>query len=589
MMEKLTTRSLGVVFALVLVATGCQKTPPKAVVKKSALCTLSDSSGCAVRSPRPKQTMTPVRPENEVSPFYESLSDSAIDESPTGNQIDEVISQESERPEENEEVIGQEAEREINKSNETLFGSPVEINDMMEKWIVYFQTRGRDKFVEYLARSGRYVPMMRRILRENGLPEDLVYLSMIESGFKPYAYSRAKASGPWQFMKGTGKLYGLRYNWWIDERRDPEKSSIAAAQHLKDLYDQFGHWYLAAAGYNAGAGKITKAIRKYSTEDFWELSKSRYRYLRSETKNYVPKMLAAAIIAKDPKRFGFTDIQYETPLEYETVTIPEATELRAIAETISVSHDQLLELNPELRRDITPPDMPNYELKVPKGYASKVLATYPEIRKKSADGARRHVARRGETIASIARLYHIDPATLADFNRLPSPPRIRSGMQLAVPIWGGPPTKSAAKQPVFSKFASEEEPTSTYRVRSGDTLWSISRRFNVSVSEIRHWNNLSDSGLRPGKKLRLIARTDPPMLEPANRGGDETPEAAKIKPKPETTKSAGGWTVHKVEPGESLWTIAKRYKVSIGDLTQWNNIEPDEKLYPGFELKIRAL
>lgn len=217
---------------------------------------------------------------------------------------------------EREGVIGEEVEDSIAStklSDVPLPDVPLVLNMQVEKWMNYFQGSGRKYFTLWLARSSRYVPMMKQILRENGLPEGLIYLSMIESGFRPYAYSRARAVGPWQFMKFTGERYGLKVTYWIDERMDPEKSTIAAAQHLKDLYDEFNHWYLAAAGYNAGSGKINRAIHRYGTEDFWEMSQKKHRYLKPETKNYVPKLLAASLLASDPAKYGFTDIEYQEP------------------------------------------------------------------------------------------------------------------------------------------------------------------------------------------------------------------------------------------------------------------------------------
>ena len=245
------------------------------------------------------------------------------------------------------------------------FDIPIVINERVEHFVQYFQTTAKKIFVNWLARSERYIPFMRNLLKESGLPEDLVYMALIESGFNPYAYSRRKASGPWQFIYFTGKRYGLKVNWWVDERRDPEKSTIAAAKYLKDLYDLFECWYLAAAGYNAGEGKIINAMKRYRTEDFWELTK--YRYLKRETKDYVPQMIAAALIAKDPERYGFVGIEYQEPLRYEKVNVPAVTDLRLIAKACEAPVEELKDLNPELLRWCTPPDSQKYEIRVPFG------------------------------------------------------------------------------------------------------------------------------------------------------------------------------------------------------------------------------
>ena len=256
------------------------------------------------------------------------------------------------------------------KSNRD-FDIPIVINAKVEQFIQYFQTSGKKVFSNWLARSEKYIPFMKNLLKGNGLPEDLVYMALIESGFNPYAYSRSKASGPWQFIYLTGKRYGLNLNWWVDERRDPEKSTIAATKYLKDLYDMFECWYLAAAGYNAGEGKIANAMKRYRTEDFWELSK--YNYLKQETKDYVPQMIAAALIAKDPEKYGFADIEYQEPLQYEKVRVPAVIDLRLIAKACEISVDELKDLNPELLRWCTPPDSPDYEIKIPFGGRNSFL------------------------------------------------------------------------------------------------------------------------------------------------------------------------------------------------------------------------
>ncbi len=254
---------------------------------------------------------------------------------------------------------------------------PVVSNERVEAFIELFEGPQKQWMERALRRSGRYSQRMKQILREEGLPEDLVYLALIESGFNPYAYSRAKAMGIWQFIPGTGRRYGLVINWWIDERRDLEKSARAAAHYLKNLYGLFDDWYLAAAAYNAGEGKMQRAIRKYDSTCFWDLSQ--YRYLQRETKNYVPKFLAALTIAKDPGRYGFADVEYDAPLLYETVTVPDATDLAVIAKGCGKSLSLLNKLNPQLLRGCTPPDYPDYEVKIPLGTKESFLAYYSQL------------------------------------------------------------------------------------------------------------------------------------------------------------------------------------------------------------------
>lgn len=556
---------------LFLLILGCASHPAPSHVADQpvAECTLSDTTNC-----RPKPLPAPTSPnpstvtETEAKPFFEASGASATSEA------EELPTPES------EEVIGQEVEEEIAKSAPPQFDIPIVVNAQVEKWIHYFQNRGRKYFAAWLSRSERYIPMMKRILRENGLPEDLVYLAMIESGFKPYAYSRAKASGPWQFIKGTGALYGLKVTWWIDERRDPEKSTIAAAQHLKDLYDQFNSWYLAAAGYNAGAGKISKAIRKYSTEDFWEMSKSKHRYLKAETKDYVPKMIAAALIAKEPEKYGFTNTEFDEPLQYDIVHIEDPVEITQVAEALGVSTDIMFELNPELKRDVTPPDIPNYELKIPKGSQGKFVMKYPDIREKSASVVVRHVVSRRESLASIAKRYRTTSSRLVSFNRLPGA-RVKRGMQLAIPMGRGvTEVESASAESTKSRGRTakrKSEPSSTYRVRPGDTLWSISRSLDVTVAELKSWNKgLDPSNLKVGKRLKVEPREDHPVLQASS---DSLPVA--VVPQSEE------WKTYVVRKGDTLSKIARTYGVSISQIAKWNEMETDDPLRPGDELKVK--
>ena len=243
------------------------------------------------------------------------------------------------------------------------FDIPIVFNDAVKYYVRYFTNEKKKVFANWLRRSRRYVPIITEILRKNNMPEDLVYLAMIESGFNPKAYSPAKACGPWQFIYETGGRYGLKVNYWIDERRDPEKSTVAAAKYLRDLFNQFGHWYLAAAGYNAGEGRIERAIVKHNTNDFWELYK--YNTLPQETKNYIPQLIAAAIIAKEPEKYGFGSITFEDPIRFVEISVPPATPLTAIAKASSLDLDAVRSYNPELVRGITPPGTGDYEIKLP--------------------------------------------------------------------------------------------------------------------------------------------------------------------------------------------------------------------------------
>jgi len=326
--------------------------------------------------------------------------------------------------------------------------------------------------------------------------------------------------------------------------------------------------------FDAGAGKITKAIRRYSTEDFWEMSKSKYRYLRRETKNYVPKMIAAALVAKDPERYGITNIKYLEPLQYDKVLVPHPTELKVIATELGVSKKALQTLNPELRRGITPPNMPNYELKVPMGTKQLFVASYPEIRKKSVSNVSRHVVRRGDSLWTIARAYGVNIGALKSFNQLRSN-KLRPGQQLAIPYKGASKRRSTRtvsyKPPKGAKAAK-------YKIRRGDTLWSISRRFDVTVTQIRKWNGLGRwQKIYPGKTLKIYSDNDPSILAPAK--GTITVNSVSGKK---------GWKVHRVRRGDTLWDIARKYDVSVSDITAWNSLNGNV-IKPGADLKIQTI
>ena len=321
------------------------------------------------------------------------------------------------------------------RKKEPDFDIPIVINDKVVQFIQFFQTTIRDKFVTWLARSKKYIPFMKNLLKEHGLPEDLVYLSLIESGFDPHAYSRSKAVGLWQFIYLTGKRYGLRVNWWVDERRDPEKSTIAAAKYLKDLHGIFDCWYLAAAGYNAGEYKIINAMKRYRTEDFWKLTE--YRYLKRETKDYVPQMIAAALITKDPERYGFTEVAYQEPLRYEKVKVPELTDLSSVANACETSLEEIKDLNPELRRRVTPPNESDYEMKIPFGKKDLFLENFETLKPLEKLPFKTHLVKQGDTLLKIAKLYRVDLEPLLEINHLNKKSQASKGMTLLIPISKG--------------------------------------------------------------------------------------------------------------------------------------------------------
>ena len=383
------------------------------------------------------------------------------------------------------------------------FDIPIVRNAKVEQWIAYFQGRGRKWYAVWLERSGKYIPMMRKILAEHDLPEDLVYLAMIESGFSARAYSRARAVGPWQFMKSTGRMYGLRANFWVDERRDPEKSTIAAARHLKDLYDQFQSWKLAAAAYNAGAGKVSRAIRRYRTEDFWELARG--RYLKPETRHYVPKLIAAALIAKEPEKYGFTEIEYQDPLEYDKVILEQPMNLIQLAEATNADIDTLLALNPELNHPVTPPESKAYELRIPSGRSSDFVAAVENLSESERVQYMAHKVRKGDTLQRIANLYRTTVTKITKMNGMTAQSRVRQGQVLLIPVPLDAKLASASRQADATRF-SNVSGGRVHVVRKGETLLRIARRYGVSVASIKEENNLRQSRIRPGRQL-IIPQT----------------------------------------------------------------------------------
>ncbi len=312
------------------------------------------------------------------------------------------------------------------------FNIPIVMNKNVRDFIRYFQTSNRKHFVRWLQRSEKYIPTMQKILDDNNLPTDLVYIAMIESGFSSSAYSRARAMGPWQFIKGTAKRYNLKMNWWIDERRDPIKSTIAASQYLQELYGMFDSWLLAAAGYNAGENKIKRAILKHNTEDFWEMTK--YRYLRPETKQYIPGLIAAALIAKNPSKYGFYDIVYEDAFEFDLVTTEEPLDLRKVAMELDTTYEELRVLNPELLRWCTPPDTASYEFRIPRGKKDLFLTNYEKMKPKEKMLFYFHQIQTGDTLYRIARLYGTSIQPIIDMNNLKSTRILRPGQHLIIPV-----------------------------------------------------------------------------------------------------------------------------------------------------------
>ncbi|MBZ5538940.1 MAG: transglycosylase SLT domain-containing protein [Acidobacteriia bacterium] len=374
---------------------------------------------------------------------------------------------------------------------------PLTVNDTVLSYLNFFQTpRGRAIVETGLRRAGRYRGMIARVLREEGLPQDLIYLAQAESAFQPQALSRAGARGIWQFVAYRGQQYGLRHTWWVDERQDPEKATRAAARHLRDLYAQFGDWYLTMAAYNCGPGNVQKAVERTGYADFWELYKR--NVLPRETKNYVPIILALTLIAKDAAHYGIA-VEPETPLKTDVVKPERPIDLRLVAETIDVDVETLRALNPALLRLVTPAE-PGYELRLPQGTADRFFAEIAAIPADKWVSWRRHRVEAGETLTAIAKRFRVTPAAIAQVNSLERSQPLEPGQKLIIPA-----AQSAAARNRLVR----------YRVRRGDTLDGIADRFSVSSEEVRRWNRLRAKRVGRGMVLRIYTLGGGPERAPA--------------------------------------------------------------------------
>ncbi len=458
---------------------------------------------------------------------------------------------------------------------------PLVINGFVQIYIDYFTGRGKHHMERWVKRSGKYFPMMKRIFREENVPEELIYLSMIESGLNPVARSWAKAVGIWQFIKGTGKLYGLEGNWWYDDRRNVEKATRAAAQHLRDLYNDFGDWHLAIAAYNSGAGRVRSAMRRSGTDVFWFLRK----FLPLETRNYVPQYIAAAVIAMNPEKFGIF-VEREPELIYDVVTIDQCVDLRVLAECASTDVEVLQELNPELLQLCTPPGYKGFELKIPKGSLdtfNEKFAQLPEEKKR--DWAV-HQVKKGETLSKIAKKYGISSYVLAEANNISVKKKLSSGQSLLIPVSSKlsllasqDDTPAKKQKSVKRKVDARGKTKITYKVKSGDTLSELAERFDVRISDLRNWNDIPY-----GRQLKADATIEIFVDSDKTEKFAAADSQKKITKRNKNLKKAY-WTNHVVRRGESLFTIAKKYGVTSQDIKNWNGIRSN-KIIPGQELEI---
>jgi len=452
---------------------------------------------------------------------------------------------------------------------------PLTINEYVLSYLNFFQTpRGRAIVATGLRRGGRYRAMISRVLREEGLPQDLIYLAQAESAFQPLALSRAGARGIWQFMAYRGREYGLQRSWWVDERQDPEKATRAAARHLRDLYQMFGDWYLVMAAYNSGPGNVQKAIERTGYADFWELYKR--NVLPRETKNYVPIILALTLMAKDAARYSI-QVDAEDPPHTDGVRPGHPIDLRLVAETIDADLDMLRSLNPELLRMVTPTD-PDFELRLPEGTGERFIAEIAAIPPEKWVSWRRHRIAEGETLSGIAQKYHVAPGAVADANELDLHAELRVGDKLIIPA-------AARPQPALGKPV-------RYRVRRGDTLETIAEQFAVSVAELKKWNGVRGNRLARGMSLRVYlgGRGAPPAAKSRSKdaGPEKAPIGSGMSEQVTGTGAAGaGPIVHRVKAGETLWSIALAYRTSVEALRAANHFLFSRQLQAGDLLMIQ--
>ncbi|PYV94499.1 MAG: lytic transglycosylase [Acidobacteria bacterium] len=370
---------------------------------------------------------------------------------------------------------------------------PLMLTDPVAGYINYFSTRGKGTLERALTRAGRYRNMIQNVLKEQGVPQDLIYLAQAESGFYPQALSRAGARGMWQFMSSRGRGYGLQRNYWIDERLDPEKATRAAARHLRDLYTQFGDWYLAMAAYNSGPGTVQQAVRRTGYADYWELYNR--SVLPKETRNYVPIILAMTIMTKNPARYGLDEIVPERPLLYDTLKLDYSVDLRLVAQCVDVPVSTLLELNPTLLRYVTPKDQ-EFGLHLPPGTKTAYLSAIEPIPPEMRVWWRYHKVAPGDTLSSIARAYRTSPKAIAQENNLQTETDFDADSKLVIPITPG-------KHAAIEDGATYARRATRYKVRKGDTVESVADNFAVPPSMVRRWNHLKADSLR-GRRIVYI-------------------------------------------------------------------------------------
>jgi membrane-bound lytic murein transglycosylase D len=482
--------------------------------------------------------------------------------------------------------IKAQAEAQIKETHSDL---PLVLNDTVASYINYFSTRGRGTLEHGLTRAGRYREMIERTLRDEGVPQDLIYLAQAESGFQPVALSRASARGMWQFMSSRAAGYGLQRNWWVDERQDPEKATRAAAHHLHDLYNQFGDWYLAMAAYNSGPGVVQAGVERTGYADFWELY--RRGVLPKETKNYVPIILAITIMAKNPAQYGLDHITPEPAIKADRISIDYPVDLRLVAECVDSSVENLRELNPALLRMTTPREG-HFDLALPPGTKDKFLTNIASIPVDMRTWWRYHTVTQGDTLAEVARRYHTSAATIAEVNSLHGS-ELTADAKLIIPI---APNSSGKSESIHYSNSIVR-----YKVRKGDTVASVADDWGISPEALRRWNRLHGNQLTRGRTLLIHKPLDsrdlgerasvtPKYSHSSNLRAAKaiTSGSSQRSSKAASPSSQQAKTVrHTVKEGETLYAIASQYNTTVAALRR-DNGRSAEHLHPGTVLTINV-
>ena len=558
-------------------------------------CLLLGLTACAATSPNVDMTPGPVCPTGKKQPAYASDKlDSELDEQPR-----EDLSQLT--PEERQALAARTG---------LEFNLNTVDTDEVQQYFAFFTHRARNTFAAWLDRSEIYLPAVRATLRERNLPQDLALLPYAESGYNPNAVSRAGAVGMWQFMRGTARKYGLRVDWWVDERRDPALSTQAAATYLSELHEMFGDWHLALAAYNAGEGKISRALEQTNANDFFELVDNNDRLagrtkLKAETRNYVPKFIAISKIFQNLDMLGFHCVNWDRAPLLADMDVPGGTDLVALAQAAGMSWNEFRAYNPAYLRQVSPPGVQTMA-HVPQDKQAEVAAYLKNPKSRPYAGYAVHTVRGSDSLWKISRRYGVPVAIIKRMNNLSSS-KLAKGQQLLVP--GGGSARDLAEEEGKSKSKTRKlaQARSNYTVQQNDTLWSISRTCGVSVASLQQANGLSkDSKLSVGQKLyipdqggkatrqsrqeaeevqqKLASNPAKPSKTAQAKAAPAAP--AKAQEQAAKTQAKSKTTSYTVREGDTLYSIARRFNVSLAELLRWNSLSNGSTIHAGQELKV---